>query len=376
LWQPPAEPPANPPEPRQLPHLRHITQHRTAQPPQELTPYSALRATQHVGCPDVAYVEYPIGRCGGRVAMRTNTWAETCAFWSQIDHQIDHYAGNPQARRSCAAEGDLRKSTVGATQSSVIADQPITIGRGFRREAPDDQPIVGIHGARPLLVLWDVDQTLIEVGGATRRAYATTFTKVAGRVLDQPWQFNGRTELAAVADVLGRHGVDPSPAAVDSFIALLVEELCGREDELRREGRVLAGAEAALRACRAQARVHQSLLTGNVLALASLKMSVFGLAEHVDMRIGAYGGDGIERIDLPAHAWRRAEKHLGHRFTGADTVIVGDTLLDVATGKTVGARVVAVATGPATMEELHAAGAHRVLPDLLDTGAVLDAILG
>lgn len=231
-------------------------------------------------------------------------------------------------------------------------------------------------GTRPLLVLWDVDQTLVQVGGATRRAYAATFDKVVGRALVQPWQFNGRTERAAVTEVLRAHGVDPSPDAVESFILLLVEELCARADEMRREGRVLAGAAAALRACRVQPRIHQSLLTGNVFPLAALKMSVFGLTEHVDLRIGAYGGDSLERVELPPHAWRRAEQLLHHRFTGADTVIVGDTLLDVATGRAVDARVVAVATGPASMSELRAAGAHVVLPDLADTRAVMEAILG
>lgn len=230
--------------------------------------------------------------------------------------------------------------------------------------------------ARRLLILWDVDQTLIEVGGATRRAYAATFAKVVGRALDQPWQFNGRTERAAVAEVLRMHRVDPSGDAVGSFIDLLVEELCKREGELRQEGRVLAGAEAALRACRAEAGVHQSLLTGNVRPLAALKMSVFGLTDHVDLRIGAYGEDALERVDLPPHAWRRAEQVLHHRFSGANTVIVGDTLVDVATARAVGARAIAVATGPATTAELRAAGAHVVLPDLADTAAVLDSILG
>jgi phosphoglycolate phosphatase len=247
---------------------------------------------------------------------------------------------------------------------------------GFAPARRHDDALVSNLAGRPLLVLWDVDQTLIEVGGATRRAYAATFAKVVGRPLDQPWQFNGRTERAAVADVLRMHGVDPSIDAVRSFIELLVEELCKREDELRHEGRVLPGAEAALRACRAEAGVHQSLLTGNVRPLAALKMSVFGLTDHVDLRIGAYGGDALERVDLPPHAWRRAERVLHHRFTGANTVIVGDTLLDVATARTVGARAVAVATGPVTAAELRAAGADVVLPDLTDTAAVVASILG
>ena len=229
---------------------------------------------------------------------------------------------------------------------------------------------------QPLLVLWDVDQTLIEVGGATRRAYAATFEALVGRALDQPWQFNGRTELAAVADVFSSHGIDPTAPMIDAFVARLVEELCAREDELRREGQVLPGAEAALRECRVRPHVHQTLLTGNLFELARLKMAVFGLAEYVDLRIGAYGEDAVARLDLPPYAWARAERYLGKRFTGETTVLVGDTLLDVATGRGVGARVVAVATGPATHAELADAGADVVLPDLVDTESVLAAIFG
>jgi phosphoglycolate phosphatase len=232
------------------------------------------------------------------------------------------------------------------------------------------------HAARPLLVLWDVDQTLIDTGAVTRQAYAAAFAETVGRRLERPWQFNGRTELAAVTEVLRAHGVSPAPALVDSFIARIVAELHDRADQMTRDGRVLPGAEAALRACRAITGVHQSVLTGNLYPLAALKISVFGLADHLDLRLGAFGGDAIDRTALPPHAWQRAHRHTGHRFSGADTIIVGDTLLDVATGAAAGARVVAVATGPATVDQLRAAGAHAVMPDLTDTRAVVDAILG
>lgn len=52
------------------------------------------------------------------------------------------------------------------------------------------------------LILWDIDQTLIEAGGSTRPAYAAAFRRTVGKPLEQPWQFNGRTELAAVTEVL------------------------------------------------------------------------------------------------------------------------------------------------------------------------------
>jgi phosphoglycolate phosphatase len=228
---------------------------------------------------------------------------------------------------------------------------------------------------RPLLVLWDIDQTLLEARGAGRDAYAAAFQRLVGRPLDQPWQFNGRTELAAATEVLRAHGVEPTPALVRSFVAAITAELHARADDMRRRGRVLPGAADALAACAAVAGLHQSVLTGNVAGLAELKLRLFGLDRHLDLRIGAFGDDAIERTDLPPHAWRRAEQHLGHRFTGADTVIVGDTLLDVAAGRVAGARVVAVATGPADPAALHRAGADVVLPDLVDTSAVLTAIV-
>jgi phosphoglycolate phosphatase len=227
----------------------------------------------------------------------------------------------------------------------------------------------------PLLILWDIDQTLIEVGGATRQAYAAAFQRATGQRLDAPWRFNGRTELAAASHVLRAHGIEPTPAQVDEFVALVVEELHARADQMRADGRVLPGAAAALAAGQALPGAHQSVLTGNLYSLAVLKVSVFGLTDYLDLRLGAFGGDAHERTDLPAHAWRRAERELGHRFTGADTVIVGDTLLDVATGRAAGARVVAVATGPAGVEELRSAGADVVLPDLRDTSAVVEALV-
>jgi phosphoglycolate phosphatase len=229
---------------------------------------------------------------------------------------------------------------------------------------------------RPLLVLWDIDQTLLEARGAGRDAYAAAFLRLAGRPLDQPWQFNGRTELAAATVVLRAHGVEPTRALVDSFVELITAELHARVDDLQRRGRALPGAAEALAACAALGGVHQSVLTGNVARLAELKLRVFGLAQHMDLRIGAFGDDALERADLPPHAWRRAEEHVGHRFTGADTVIVGDTLLDVAAGRAVGAHVVAVATGPADAGALRAAGADVVLADLTDTRAVVAAVAG
>jgi phosphoglycolate phosphatase-like HAD superfamily hydrolase len=53
---------------------------------------------------------------------------------------------------------------------------------------------------------------------------------------------------------------------------------------------------------------------------------------------------------------------------------VGDTPDDVACGRPIGARSIAVATGSYDVAALRAAGAAYVFETLTDTGAVLDAI--
>ena len=57
-------------------------------------------------------------------------------------------------------------------------------------------------------------------------------------------------------------------------------------------------------------------------------------------------------------------------------MIVGDTPDDIACGRPMGARVVAVATGFFRVDQLRAAGAAQVFEHLADTGAVTSALLG
>src|SRR2546422_599182 len=106
---------------------------------------------------------------------------------------------------------------------------------------------------------------------------------------------------------------------------------------------------------------------------ARLKLRQAGL-EPGRFRVGAYGSDSHRRPGLPAVAARRAAALAGRAFAGEDIVIVGDTPDDVACGRPIGARAVAVATGFYDVAALRAAGATHVFATLADTAAVLDAI--
>lgn len=126
-------------------------------------------------------------------------------------------------------------------------------------------------------------------------------------------------------------------------------------------------------------RVYQSVLTGNIRAVAEVKLAALGLRDRLDLCIGAYGDDHEDRTELVQVARRRAagvHGRSGAAFAGTATVVIGDTPLDIAAALAAGARAIGVATGSYAAADLTAAGAHAVLPSLADTALVLDAIFG
>lgn len=226
-----------------------------------------------------------------------------------------------------------------------------------------------------VLVLWDVDHTLVDAAGLGRTAFAAAFRQVFGRDFDYLPPMAGRTDRAIAIDLLGGNGVPDPDRYLEEFRVAAECALAELEGLLRTEGRALPGAAAALAALGETAAV-QTLLTGNIRAFATAKMRAFGLAEHLDLDIGAYGWAHAVRAHLVGVARSAAGSRHGREFAGRATVLVGDTPRDVEAALATGASVIGVATGSYTAAELWTAGAHHVLDSLADTEAVLEAITG
>jgi len=238
-----------------------------------------------------------------------------------------------------------------------------------------------------LLVLWDVDYTLIDAAAAGRRLYEIAFADMFGAELPYPTSMAGRTDRAIALEVLTLAGVADPVQQVAAFEARLAACAASVAGLVREHGRALPGAVAALAALEALARdgsadgaarglVVQSVLTGNIRELAEVKLGALGLTGYLDLEAGAYGSVSEVRADLVEVARGNAARRYGADFGGAATVLVGDTPRDVEAARAAGARAVGVATGSFTLGELDAAGADAVLPDLADTAAVLASILG
>jgi phosphoglycolate phosphatase-like HAD superfamily hydrolase len=121
-----------------------------------------------------------------------------------------------------------------------------------------------------------------------------------------------------------------------------------------------------------QESVTLGLLTGNLQDTAYLKLHAAGLATF--FRFGAFGSDMDDRYSLPDIAVSRAFGATGFRFSGTDTVIIGDTPHDVGCAKGFGASSVAVCTGSYDREALSQIGATLLLDDLSDPSPILNLL--
>ncbi len=104
------------------------------------------------------------------------------------------------------------------------------------------------------------------------------------------------------------------------------------------------------------------LVTGNIEAAAHIKLSRAGLNRFFSF--GGYGSDSADRTELTRAAMRRGELVSGGALADGSCIAVGDTPRDVKAGHGAGLKVVGVATGSYSVEELSASGADWALDNV------------
>jgi len=225
----------------------------------------------------------------------------------------------------------------------------------------------------PLLVLWDVDHTLIENSGVSKATYAATFEMLTGCPGRFPPVTEGRTDQEIMRSLFQAHGLYLTDEYHARLPDVLTSALNMRIPALRQQGYVLPGAREALIALRSVPGVVQSVLTGNIQANARAKLAAFGLDTLLDLDVGGYGWDAFARANLVEVALSRAAAKYGLQFDKRSTILIGDTPRDVEAGRDGGAHVIAVATGLHSTDDL--AEAEAVLADLRDTAELVAAVV-
>lgn len=232
------------------------------------------------------------------------------------------------------------------------------------------------NGRQPVVVLFDIDGTILWSDGAGRRAIQAALREVFGGIGPADHRFDGKTDRQIVRELMTHDGHDRATidARMDRVLDRYVVELHGALRDPAHPPQRLPGVAELLDALEARDDVMLGLLTGNVAPGADAKLRAVGI-DPARFRVTAFGSDHEDRPELPAIARARAEQLLGTSVGGERFVVIGDTPADMTCGRGIGARAIGVATGRYGVAELLSHGADAAFRDLSDTDAVVAAIV-
>jgi len=217
-----------------------------------------------------------------------------------------------------------------------------------------------------VLILFDIDLTLVRSMGAGLAAMNEAAERVFGRPLSRDGlDAAGRLDPIILADLLSLNGIDPTPALMAEVRAAYAEALPAR---LNGNAEALPGTRELVARLGGEPGLTLGVLTGNFEETGLLKLAAAGFdADVFSVRVWGDSSphDPPSRDHLPPVGMALYERL--HGRPPGETVIIGDTPHDVACGLATGCRVLAVATGRTDAAALAAAGAHRVVADLSQT---------
>jgi phosphoglycolate phosphatase-like HAD superfamily hydrolase len=221
----------------------------------------------------------------------------------------------------------------------------------------------------PLCVIFDIDGTLCDTNAVDDECYR----QAVAAALDVPtsqidWTGAPHQTDSGIARWLWERWRGRAPAGEElhrlrlDFLRRLDAE---RVADVRRFRAINAAPQFLESLRRAGAIV--GIATGGWRVSAELKLSTVGVATDL---LHATADDGEARVDIFALAWARATAHSAR--PGA-TVLIGDSVWDVATARRLGWRFLGVGRG-ADATQLREAGAALIVPDYaeLDAGDTLE----
>jgi phosphoglycolate phosphatase-like HAD superfamily hydrolase len=213
-------------------------------------------------------------------------------------------------------------------------------------------------------VLFDIDGTILVTGGAGGVAWQRAFDELYGveaNVAEHTDAGMTDPEIAVIVfrEVIGREcSPEERARAIAGYLRHLPDAVAESEGY-----RVMPGVEPLLDRL-IDDGVLLGLVTGNIEAAAHVKLARAGLNRFFSF--GGYGSDSADRTEVTEAAVRRAELVSGGSLRDGACFAVGDTPRDVRAGHGAGIKVVGVATGSYTVEELREAGADWALETVED----------
>jgi phosphoglycolate phosphatase-like HAD superfamily hydrolase len=216
----------------------------------------------------------------------------------------------------------------------------------------------------PIVVLFDIDETLIHSGGSGARSWKAAFEKLYDIPADiGAHTADGETD-PQVARATFKGVLDREPRS-DELGRLYAQYLLSLSDDIwtSEQYAVLPGVEQTLQTL-SDAGVTLGLVSGAMEGAARTKLQPGKLNRF--FTFGAYGSDSPDRAELTKIAIHKA-RLLHGRLESGDVMVVGDTPRDIAAGADAHAVSVGVASGHYSVDQLRAADADHVLASLEET---------
>jgi len=217
------------------------------------------------------------------------------------------------------------------------------------------------------LVLFDIDGTLVHTGGAGIKAFAKVFqTFFNAHDGFEKLKFAGRTDISLVREFFVYHKIAETPENFERFFEPYVFWL----DYILNHSKTEACPGVWEFIADLKALPHppmMGLLTGNIQLGAEIKLRHFNLWKEFVM--GAFADDNENRDLIAAAARARGRRLLGKNLRDEEILVIGDTPFDIRCGRAIHARVLAVATGGATLEELQRHQPDWAVKDLREISA-------
>jgi phosphoglycolate phosphatase-like HAD superfamily hydrolase len=217
------------------------------------------------------------------------------------------------------------------------------------------------------VIFWDIDGTLLASGGAGKAAMDAAMLEAFGLgTLDDRVKYAGRTDRDIARELFARNDVPFTPETWQRFIGTYLRLLPLSLHE--RAGHILPGVTEALWHLSERPDIALGLITGNLRAGAEIKLRHFGLWHH--FRFGGFGDVVFDRNEV-ALAGVTEARQIVAEYHPERVWVLGDTPLDIACARAIGAKVIATATGQHSVAELAEHQPDVVVPDLRDTAALL-----
>lgn len=219
------------------------------------------------------------------------------------------------------------------------------------------------------LLLFDIDGTLVNTGGAGSRAMTRAFSEVCG-VSDafQSFSMAGMTDplilekAVAVAESRGLKIKCDYEKVYRAYLDYLQEEL---ESGLM-PYHVLPGVSPLLEELKGHREISLGLATGNIAEGARVKLEHGKIAHFFSF--GGYGSDHGNRTHVVRQAVRRGSEFVAPARVSR-AIVIGDTPRDIIHAKEAGAEVIAVASGFHSRETLAEFSPDLLLDSLQDSEA-------